>query len=479
VTNVDAFVAQLAPGLQPPAVRRRDVVLIAGPWLAGVSSVLDVLRKRLPQRVFVESADLGPGEAPVAVVFVVSAVAPLTESDCAVLDAAAAHTDLVVGAVSKIDVHRHWRDVLDADRRALAAHGARYAGVPWTGVAAAPDLGEVAVDSLVDLLENQLDNECLEQRNKLRAWEFRLATVMSRYENAATGTGRAARVATLRDNRVDVARQRRVAKSERTIALRSLIQQARVQLSYFARNRCSSVRSELQEDAAGVTRRTMRTFPTYVARRAAEVVGEVDDGITEHLVDVANELGLPIDSAPAATLEPEVGAPPLKSRRLESRLMMLLGAGFGLGVALTLSRIFADLAPGLTVAGAVSCVLVGLVVTVWVVGIRGLLHDRAVLDRWVGEVIAGLRATVDQTVAARVLAAETALTTGLAAQDEADEARVATEVRVIDAELREHAMAGARATAVRDAQVPTVRRALEAVHARLGELAPATMQTGG
>jgi hypothetical protein len=475
VTDIDALVAELAPGLRPPEVRRRHVVLVVGPWLAGSSSVVDALRKRLPEKVFVEPADLNPGEAPVAVVFVVSAVAPLAESDCAVLDAAAAHTDLVVGVVSKIDVHRRWRDVLEADRRALAAHAARYADVPWVGVAAAPDLGDVRIDSLVELLENRLDADCLERRNRLREWEFRLSATVARYQDAATGTGREARVTTLRDSRVELARQRKLAKSECAIALRSQIQQARVQLSYFARNRCSSVRSELQEDAAGITRRTMRDFPTYVGRRAAEVVDEVDGGIVEHLADIASELGLPMDSlaTEAAAADPlVVGQPPLKSRQLETRLMMLLGAGFGLGVALTLSRIFADLAPGLTVAGALSCVLVGLVVTVWVVGIRGLLHDRAVLDRWVGEVTAALRATVDQMVASRVLAAETALTVSLAAQDEARGARVDGELMAIDAELREHAMARARAAAVRDAQVPTVQRALEAVRAELEEGSP-------
>ncbi|EUA43908.1 putative membrane protein [Mycobacterium xenopi 4042] len=41
-----------------------------------------------------------------------------------------------------------------------------------------------------------------------------------------------------------------------------------------------------------------------------------------------------------------MAAPPLTSRRLETRLMTLLGAGFGLGVALTVSRLLANLAPG-------------------------------------------------------------------------------------------------------------------------------------
>ena len=109
-----------------PPINRRDVVLVTGPWMAGVSGVVAALRERLPQHKFVESTDLGPGDAPLAVVFVVSAAAQLTESDCALLDAAAEHTDVVVGVVSKIDVHRTWRDVLTANRDALAAHAPRY-----------------------------------------------------------------------------------------------------------------------------------------------------------------------------------------------------------------------------------------------------------------------------------------------------------------------------------------------------------------
>ncbi|WP_144208908.1 hypothetical protein [Mycobacterium tilburgii] len=58
-----------------------------------------------PARPFVESAELQPGEAPRAVVFVVSAAAQLTDSDCTLLDAAE-HTDVVIPVVSKIDVYR-------------------------------------------------------------------------------------------------------------------------------------------------------------------------------------------------------------------------------------------------------------------------------------------------------------------------------------------------------------------------------------
>lgn len=111
---------------------------------------------------------------------------------------------------------------------------------------------------------------------------------------------------------------------------------------------------------------------------------------------------------------------------------------------------------------------IGLAVTVWVVGTRGLLADRAVLDRWVGEATGSLRSAVEQLVATRVLAAESALSAALGEHDEAESAHVADQVSVIDTELREHAVAAARAAALRDREMPTLRAALDAVRAQLG-----------
>jgi hypothetical protein len=208
------------------------------------------------------------------------------------------------------------------------------------------------------------------------------------------------------------------------------------------------------------------------------VVAEVEEGTTAHLADVAQVLGLAAAlPGPAALPVPEISPPPLKSRRLETRLMMLLGAGFGLGVALTLSRLLAGLAPGLTAAGIVACVAIGLAVTVWVVGTRGLLADRALLDRWVGEATGSLRSAVEQLVATRALAAESALSAALGEQDEAESARVSAEIGVIDTELREHGVAAARAAALRDREMPTLQAALDAVGAELGE--PTDVRTNG
>ena len=474
VAEVDAMVTAIGPQLGTPGTERRDDVLVTGPWLAGVTGVVAALSERLPKQTFIESTDLQIGEAPLAVVFVVSAAAALTASDCALLDAATAETDAVIGVVSKIDVHQNWEDVLAGNREMLAAHAPRYRDVQWVGVAAAPEEGEPRIDDLAAALSAHLDNAELTRRNRLRAWSSRLQAVADRYDRDADGAGRRARVEALREQRGEILRQRRLSKSERTIALRSQTQQARVQLSYFARNRCASVRSELQEDAASLSRGKLTEFESQAGARLKDVIAEVDDGTTTHLAEVAQTLGLAIEPPAAAPL-PTVDLPAaaLKSRKLETRLMMLVGAGFGLGVALTLSRLLADLTPGLTVAGAVACAAIGLALTVWVVGIRGLLRDRALLDRWAGESTALVQSAAEQLVATRVLAAESSLTAALSEQDEGESTRVAGQVSVIDTELREHSVVGARAAALRGKEMPTLQAALAAVRAELGEPEPA------
>lgn len=463
VASVDAMVTAIHPGITNPGVQTRDCVLVTGPWLAGSTSVVAALRRAMPDRSFVESDQIHPGESPVAIVFVASAVTPLTESDCALLDTAAANTDLVIGAVSKIDVHRNWRAVLAADRIALSEHDPRFRDVAWVGVAAAPDLGQPTLDELVDTLRRGLSDAELARRNRLRAWQTRLRGAVRRHDEDTAGVGREARIAALCEERNDMQRRRRLTKSERTIGLRSQIQQAESQLSHFGLNRCTSVRGELQEDASAMTRRRIPAFADYLRGRVDEVIKEVNDGVTEHLDDLATELGLTPPAHVPAPDSPSGSPPPLKSRRLQTAVITLLGAGFGVGIALSLTRLVANLAPGYTAAGLVSGALVGIGVAVWVVLIRGLLHDRSVLDRWVGEVIAELRAVVERHVAERVCSAETALTAEQAEHDEAEAADLAQRVAGIDAELREHGVVARRAETLRSRELPPLRRALEAV----------------
>ncbi|MBB5163398.1 hypothetical protein [Mycobacterium sp. AZCC_0083] len=356
-----------------------SVIAVVGSPSAGVSSLAAALADRLPDHTVVEAS-----LAPDAVVVVASAVAPLADSDVDLIERAAAGTDLVIGAVSKIDAHRGWRDVQAADRALLARRDERYQKVPWVGVAAAPDLGEPDVDELV------------------RTLVARLA----------------------KPDRLPRARQ--ASRSMDAIAVRGGIQRARLTLTYFVRRRCAEIGADLRAEAAELPRGGVARFGDGVRDAVADFGAELDVVIDEAVDRAIGEFALTPLTLTPRTLTParaSAGPPPQlplprpSSRRLETRLMLVLGGGFGLGVALTLGRLTTALGPGSDLIGLVVGGVVGLLLTIWVVGIRGVLHDRALMDRWVGEVIATLRSGGEETVARRMLDAEIAFTVELRANN--------------------------------------------------------------
>lgn len=468
VARVDALVAALNVDFgDQPDVTPRDVVLVVGPWLAGTTSLVAALRRAMPGREFVEVNDITPQDAPLAVVFAASAAAPLVDSDCALVDAAAAHTDLVIGVVTKIDVHIRWRDKLVADRSALAAHHRRYTTMTWVGAAAAPEVGEPDIDDLVVTLRRLLSDPGVPRRNRLRSWHTRIEGAIRRSRDEVAGVSREARMIALRDQRREVVRQSRTSRSEHSLALRSHLQQARMQLTYYARSRCTSVRTELAEDVGTATRRGLRAVEKSLPAQADEIVDDVNLVVTNHLTDMARTLGLTPPAAEPPPPSPPVPAPPLTSRRLENRLILVLGVGFGLGVALAMSRLVADLAPAYTAAGLVVGAAVGLAAALWIVSIRGLLHERAVVDRWVTDSTTVVRMVAEQLVATRVLHAETVLTAEDAELDATRAAAFADQLTNIDAELQEYALDGARAAAHSHRALPILRRARDAIRAEL------------
>ncbi|WP_460355486.1 hypothetical protein [Mycobacterium sp. ZZG] len=387
-----------------------DVVLVTGPPRAGVTSLVGELRSRMPNCRFVEPGDAGHTGPLAMVLFVVSAVAPITESDCALAALATAATDAVVAVVSKIDDHRDWTAVLAADRARLAAHTPRLAPIPWIGVAAAPRLGDPVIDELVRVLGEQLADPGRAGRNQLRAW--------------------AAREQTLRDERDRLMRERRAGAARRATLLRTDLAQARLTVTHTARKRCAALRTELLDDAAAAGRGDVNGFADRARRRAAEVLAAVDADLTAHAHAEA-------DGPAAAPDEPWLPDPPLRARRLEIRLMTVLGAGFGLGVAMVVPRLLSGLAPELATVGLLAGTMLGLVTTAWVIRTRALLHDRSVLERWALEVVAALRVVSEERVATRMLAVETALAAAGAASGDAEDAVAGARIAQVEAALRE------------------------------------------
>jgi len=339
----------------------RKTVLVIGPACSGATGVADSLRARCGEIRVVEQLD--PGERADAVVFVVSAAAPMVESDACLLDAAATYTNAVVAAVSKIDVHRCWPQVLEANR-------ARYTRLAWVGVAADPHIGQIRVDRLVDELRELLDRQQREPRKLLHSKEFQTRK-----------------------------------RSARALAVRSKVQQSRIHITSQVRTLCMALRTDLRNESAEVNRCQVDEFCSAVRRRAMNLAAELDATLTSTLADLTegHELSVP----PCPPLESYL--PRFCPPRSENRLTVLLSAGFGLGAALTLGRLLAEFAPSWTPA-VIACALVaGIALTGWVIRTRWLLAQRAALDRWVTEVTAGLRAAIDERALTRLLAAESAL----------------------------------------------------------------------
>ncbi|MEH3137848.1 MAG: hypothetical protein PGN30_22930 [Mycolicibacterium neoaurum] len=430
------------------------VVLVTGPPFAGVSALVSALRNALPGHRIVEHAD-----EPDAVVFTVSAAAPVVDSDLRILDEAGRRCDLVIGVVTKIDVHADWRAVSADACEAVHRHAARYRSMPWTGVAAEPRTGHPVLDELVDLLMTGLDGPTLARRNRLRAAESALCDQVD-----AFGAPDTVAVA-LHRRRDEALRAARRLDAVQARDLRTRVQQARIDLNQQVHHRCGELRAALAEEAAG-WRRGVDLRATAV-ERADLIATEVDAAVTVRVRQIAGEIGLSAPSAEPSRVMTDPGEPEPFAPGLERRLMIVLGVGFGLGVALAAARLLAGLAPGAATIAAGGGATVGLLLAAWVVRVRGLLHARARWDRWTGAVVGTLRADLQALVASRLLSAETAL----AAESAAEGERMATEANAtlvaVDAQLRARALATATRVGPAEQRLSTLRESLRAVRAEL------------
>ena len=218
----------------------------------------------------------------------------------------------------------------------------------------------------------------------------------------------------LEANRVPLGAQdaarRRLARAP-GITARGEVQRARMQLAGQARAMCAALRAELQQEASLISGRGLDAFPGRVLSQARQAADHFGAAVAARSARLAGSAGLSAVRVPDASA---LGAylPQPRRSALENRLSTVVGTGFGLGVALTVGRVLADLCPGAGPAVRLGCGVIGVALTWWVVRARRLLTARAALERWVAEVAVGLRTAMEQ----RVLTVESAL---LAAQSDA------------------------------------------------------------
>ncbi|WP_370069276.1 hypothetical protein [Mycobacterium sp. MAA66] len=176
---------------------------------------------------------------------------------------------------------------------------------------------------------------------------------------------------------------------------RLALQRARLQLVDAGRARCGALRRDVL--SWPLTGRGGRTrFEQRVRARSAYLF-EVAD------VESARQLAEIVDLATTPWRMPTIPDPPAGPRTDERWLGAVLGAGFGMGVALAAMRLMSGLAGVAEAGAAVFGLLVGLGLSWWVVAVRGRLQARAALDRWVADVIGAVRQASEYELARRWL----------------------------------------------------------------------------
>ena len=172
---------------------------------------------------------------------------------------------------------------------------------------------------------------------------------------------------------------------------------ARLRLAGEVRAQCAALRAELLDALADGCR--PEAFGAHARSRVGHAVARLDAALRTELAAVDGRLAVP-DPAPVPEL------PPLRSVRLEHRLTWLFGGGFGLGAALTVGHLAADLLPVAAGGAATLGAAAGAALGGGVIRTRRQLAGRAALERWVADVGATVRAAMEEHIAAELLAAQ-------------------------------------------------------------------------
>lgn len=429
-----------------------------------------------------------------ALLFVVDAAAPFTRGELGFLQRLADQVETVVFALTKTDLHRGWRQVLETDQALLAQHVPRFAGADFLPVAArlfeaaaAAPTAEVAallrersgVAQLQSALQRQVAGRAvmLGEANVLRALATGLAGVVARLESderaliSADGGGAAAEE--LRRRREELTARRRYAGRGWQLRLRGEVQRARVESLHDVANQVRSVQTWFRRAVDEADRATLAQLPCQLDAALQVLAARVTAGLAGRLSRLTEaalaELFTPAELAPVRSelLRRGGDRPPIVLRSPERRaagsedkLLIAMGVSAGLGIGRVAALPLAGLgaAAGLVVLPVT--IVLGLGAGWWMVRARQQAADRAQLKQWLADVLAETRSVLDQVVAEQFIDAEQQLALAL---DEALGRRLAA----IEDELREVDRALRLDTADRAGELRSVRgRLAEAVSGR-------------
>jgi hypothetical protein len=418
-----------------------------------------------------------------ALLFVVDAAAPFTGGELAFLQRLGDQVETVLFALTKVDLHRGWRQVLDADRELLARHAPRFAGAQFLPVSArlfetaaaapTPDVAVLlrersGVAELQSALQRQVTGRAimLGEANVLRALSSALSGLIARLdaERRVLSSGESS-VEALRRRRDELSAERRASGRSWQLRLRGEVQRARVESLHDVAGQVRSVQTWFRRAIDEADRAALAHLPYQLDAALQLLSARVTDGLAQRLSRVAEtalaELFTPVelDAVRAEFARRGGDRPPIvlrpPNRRVggtEDRMLIAMGVSGGLGIG----RIAALPLAGLAAAGFVVLpvtIVLGLGAGWWMAKTRRHAADKAHLKQWLTDVLADARAALDQVVAEQMIDVEQQLSLAL---DDALGRRVAA----IEDELREVDRALRMDTADRNRELQSVRKTL-------------------
>ena len=429
-----------------------------------------------------------------ALLFVLDAAAPITRGELEFLTRLGDRVETVLFALTKTDRHRGWRQILDANRNALARHAPRFADAEFHPVSArlselaagAPRVEVAAllrersgIAALQTALQHQVTGRAamLGEANVLRALATALDGLAARLEAEHRGMGSVgsaqASAAALRARRDELAAARRSSTRGWQLRLRGEIQRARVESTHDVAGRVRTAQMQLRAgiDAAGHGQ--LEQLPFHVDASLQAIAVHVSAGLAQRVARVADlaladlftrdELAairaqLARRPRPPVVLRPPDGRPDTA----ENKLFVAMGFSGGLGIGRLAALPLAGLGAA---AGAVVLpvsIVFGLGAGWWMARTRRHAMDKQHLKQWLVDVLAEARSVLDQAVAEQMIDAEQQLSLAL---DDALGRRLAA----IEDELREVDRSMRMDAAERSAALDSVRSRLTEVRAGHGK----------
>ncbi len=393
-----------------------------------------------------------------ALLFVVDASAPFTSTELQFLRDVGERVETVVFALTKVDMFRGWREVMEADKQLLREHAPRFADAVFHPVSArmfetaskAPNeqlaamlrekSGVAAVQTaLQELLVGR--SAMLGEANTLRALSSALGELKAKLqaESRALSAGEA-EAEQLRERRDQLQAERRTSTRGWQLKLRGEVQRTRVEVGHESARQMRDAQTHFRQLIDAAKRDELAALPQQVDIALQTTSQRISMLLSQRLNQVTNvslsELFSPEELDVIRAQFARAGGPPVvlrppdkKPPTAEDKLLVFMGISGGVGAG----KVAALPLAGVAILNPVvlpATIIIGLGAGWWMARTRKHAADKQHMKQWLVEAIADARSTLDQLVAEQLIEAEQQLSMAL------DEA-LGRRIDAIEAELKE------------------------------------------